>query len=263
MVLAVVVHYLGEEYLQINENKMTDAEIICNKTFLFWAEITIYCMLISIIAAFFYRKQLNDSLRLFWVYCIINFLINLAELLYVYAVNNYTSYFEAWLEVTDGRLNFLLIFYQLKTFALLGWFYSKTLSGYTSSNWLKTLSFFLCIIAIVIYIINEGWRNYGLFVPAAEAIFLFVIPFLFLWHLFRIDLALPILKNPYFWISLGLIIPNLLSLFLFFTGDTISETDYCFFTRLANTKNGFTIIGQIFIAIGFSKASFTKYVHVN
>ncbi len=242
---------------------MTDAEYLCNDLLISFGRATILAMIIPIIAAIIYRKHLNKELKIFLGFCIAALFVNLLESSYIAAVNNYTSFFEKWLAFTDGTTNFFYILYQLKSFIFLGWFYSVLLVGHRYGRWIKILSIFLCLATIVSYIIEKGWRNYGVFGPTADAIFLFVIPLFYLWYLYRINLAVPILKNPYFWISLGLAVPNLIGLFLFFTGDAIYGSDFCLFVRFSIAKNVFLIISQILLFIGFSRARYAKYISLS
>ena len=70
----------------------------------------------------------------------------------------------------------------------------------------------------------------------------------------------PLVKNTYFWISLGLIIPNLIGLFLHFTGKKIETTDKVLFVKLNMVHDLFQIVGFILIAVGFYYARYTKYL---
>ena len=78
--------------------------------------------------------------------------------------------------------------------------------------------------------------------------------------MFRANLSLPVRHNPYFWLSLGVIIPNLLGVFFFLIGDAVHQEDYKLFTALSSFKNGFLILGQLLMGIGFWFAPFSKFV---
>jgi len=240
---------------------MEDSTIIsCNLNLILSAKITIFTMVIPIISAIINFSSLNKALKLFFGYCMVNFSINCLELLYTYGVDNYTSFFRPWLVITDYSLNFLLILYQLTTFLFLGWFFSTLLSSFKYKTWIWRLSILLCITAVIAYIIEQGWKNYGVFGPTVEAIYSVVIPLLFLWYLSRKTLGVPLLKNPYFLISLGLAMPNLIGLFLFFIGDSLHANYFCLFARLSIAKNCIMTIGQFLFALAFWRAHFTKYI---
>lgn len=239
---------------------MEEAIKICSNQMLISGKITIFTMAFPIIAALLYWRELNKVLKIFFVYCLVTFTLNCLELLYVYGVNNYTSFFEPWLAITDYRLNFLLIFYQLRNFIILGWLFSLLLKVHGQGQKLWSISLFLSLAAIVAYILEKGWKNYGVFTPTVAAVFLVVVPLLYLWFLVRSSLSVPIMKNPYFLIGIGLAIPNLISLFLFFMGDPLQANHFCLFARLSIAKNCFLTIGQLLFALAFWRAHFTKYI---
>lgn len=220
-------------------------------------------MIIPIIVGLLKWKSLSKGLRLFWGYSLTYVLINGLDFLYLYLVNNYTEAFAKWLEITDYSLFFLLILYQLNNFLFLGYFYSYLLKEEPYGKKVWNISLLLSIVAILAYIIEQGWRNYGIVAPCAEAIYLFAVPLFYLWHLSRVSHSVPSLKNPYFLISIGLAMPNLFGLFLYFVGDAIQAEDFCLFTRLSIAKNCFVILGQVFFIIAFWRSHFAKYIPPN
>lgn len=221
--------------------------------------ITIYTMILPLVIGLYYKNKLNKPLKIFLLYCFSFFFLNMLELFYSEITAN-KAFFGQWLEITGNTTNFFFILYQLISFGFLGWFYSFLLRRYNYHLLTKNISNILIGIAIISFIFEQGWINYGVVGPAIEALYLFILPFFYLWFLFKSSLALPVTKNSYFWISLGLITPNLIGLFLYFTGDFFQKVDFCLFTRLIIAKNSFLIIGQIFIAIGFWRAPFAKYL---
>ncbi|MEL6719068.1 MAG: hypothetical protein AAFO82_02565 [Bacteroidota bacterium] len=241
---------------------MTQIEKLCNKLLISSGKVSTIFMLLPIVVAFLRIRYLNKALKVFLFYCIMTFIINSLDILYIYLVNNYTDQFNEWLQFTDGNLSFSMILHQVKNFLLLGWFFNLLLEdhGYKMGEWVWKSSIFLSVSVSISYIVEEGWKNYGFFGPTSEAIFLFVIPFLYLWYLYKSTLSFPVKKNPFFWISLGLATPNLIGLFLYFSGDAIREIDFCLFARFVTAKNGIDIIGQILLAIGFYYAPYAKYV---
>lgn len=239
---------------------MDDIIRICNQQYILSGKIYIFCMLLPVLVGLIKWSSLNKTLKWFFGYCLATLLVNGIELLYLSAANRYQDFFAPWFVITDNSLNFLLILYQLKNFLLLGWFFSSLLlkHGYGRFTW--NLSIVLSLLAVAAYIFEQGWRNYGTIAPTLEACFLFVIPLFYLWHLSRTTLAIPFLKNSYFLISLGLALPNLIGLFLYFFAASIQAYDFCLFTRLGIAKNGFEILGQLLFALAFWRAHFTKYI---
>lgn len=239
---------------------MTEAEKICNALLINFGKLTLATMILPIIVAFIKLKYLNKILKFFLYYCFATFSLNLLDILYIAAVNNYTDLFDKWLIITDGNVSFSMIIHQLKNFILLGWFYSRLLNEYSIGKWIWKLSLVLCTVVTISYIMEKGWKNYGVFGPTVEAIFLFTVPLLYLWYLYKSNLAFPFTKNSYFWISFGLAVTNLIGLFLYFTGDIILKEDFCLFVRFSTVRNFIEMIAQILLAIGFYHAPYAKYV---
>ena len=241
-------------------SELTELEQRCNQLAVTFGSYAMFFLLLPILVALFRWKSLNKSLKIFFWFCVATLGLNLLELSYVHAVNNYTDFFMPWLKLTNYSLTFLFILYQIKNFAFLGWFFSDLLKKYDAGSWIKWLSIGLIVSSIIAYVLEEGWRNFGVFGPTTQAIYLFIIPFFYLWYLFKNTLAIPIVKNPYFWISIGLITPNLIGLFHYFMADTLEEIDICLLARFTIAKNCFEIIGQILLCIGFWRATFAKYL---
>lgn len=155
--------------------------------------------------------------------------------------------------------NFLAITYQLSNFFWLGWFYALLMPGRYSQK-VKVLAGFLFVITLINYLFIEGIQGFGIFNPAATALFTFGLAFFYLWYIYRSQLALPLNKNPYFWMSLGLILPYLVSLFLFVFGEPAQNENFTLFMTMTIMKDGFIIIAQILITIGFFRARYARFV---
>lgn len=235
---------------------------ICNNQLLLSGKIAIYTMVIPLIVAMIKWRSLNRILRFFFLYCLATLILNLVDLGYVYAVNNYTPFFKHWLEITDYSLNFLAILHQLKSFLLLGFFFSLLLANKNYGKGLWQLSLAISLVAVIAYIVEQGWRNYGVVGPTMLAFFLFATPFFYLWYLSRNSLSLPFPKNPYFLISLGLILPNLIGLILFFIGDSLRENDFCVFARFSIAKNCFVVLELLLFSLAFIRARFANFVEI-
>jgi len=156
--------------------------------------------------------------------------------------------------------SFLGIFFYGLSLLFIGRFYYILLGRANRGEIILATSYLLLFSAIINYLFIEGYKVYGKFNPAAVAIFLFISAVYYLYHLFRSNLALPIRRNPYFWISLGIIIPNIIGVFLFIVGDVVHKEDYQLFTTLSSFKNAFLIIGQILMAIGFYHAPYSRFI---
>lgn len=229
--------------------------------FLWGGNVTTIFILLPIIVAIWQRKYLNAPLRVFLLYRIILLLCNLLEQSFVWWVNHYKAYSVPLLTKWDIHdTNFLAILYQLNTVWMIGWFYFLLFPPKPYGNAVRITSIFLCVAILINYLFVEGFRAFGVFNPNATAIFTFSVVALYLFHIYTSHLALPITKNAYFWISAGIILPHLIGFYLFLIGDEAYKQDYGLFVIISLIKNGFTIIGQIFIAIGFKNARYARYL---
>lgn len=239
---------------------MSDIEKYFHDIFILSGRICLVCILIPVLIALWNKKHLNTPLKIFVWYCLVTLLINITEHLFVWSADNYKTF---WLPILKkwgiSDTSFLQIFYYLKDFALLGWFYALLLP-LKYSIWVKRIASFLFLATLINYLFIEGYNTYGVFNPAADAIFSFVLPSFYLWYLYRHLINFPLNKNVYFWISFGLIFTNLIGLFLYLVGDAIHKMDYVLFTKMSIIRNIFDMISQVIFAIGFWYAYYVKYL---
>ncbi len=225
------------------------------------ARITVAATCLPIIIAALKRKDLNKPLRIFLMYCVLSLVVNVSEQFFLwYASKNYASlevYFK-YFDIQDT--SFIGILYYVLDFIFLGWFYTLLLGKNHQGRIVLWISYLLLLVCVLNYLFIEGYKVYGKFNPAADAIFIFVLAAYYLFFLFKSNLSLPLYKNPYAWISLGLMIPHIIGIFLFIVGDVVHKENYYLFTTLSSLKNGFLIIGQILMAIGFYRAPYTRFI---
>ena len=218
-------------------------------------------MLIPIFFALRRWKYLNKPLRVFFWYCIVYFLVNLTHQMFIWATGYFRAFFVPLLNtyhITDT--NFMGILAYLTHFAFLGWYFYKVMPHEKIAKSICWLSSSLFIAAIIDYLFIGDFRDYGVFTPAASTIFCFVLPAIHLWFLYRNDAKVPLSKNPYFWIALGLFLPHLVSFFLYLMGDSIYKEDYSLFVKISIVKIILDIIGQVLLAVGFYYARYSKFL---
>lgn len=225
------------------------------------SKITTVIMLIPIVVGVYNYKKLNKPIKIFLWFCIAKFCVNLLHQAFIWAVNNYKAFFVPILNYWQIKdTNFMGILSYLTDFAFLGWYFYYVIPNENISKSIKWLSIFLFIAAITDYLFIEDFRTFGVFNPAAIAVFDFVLPVISLWFLYRENSRVPLSKNPYFWFAMGLFIPHLVSFFLYLAGDTIHREDYGLFLKISIGKVIFSIIGQILLAIGFYHARFAQFI---
>ena len=225
------------------------------------ARITIAISTIPILIALYRKSYLNKALWVFFTYKALALAVNLGEQFFiVYATKYYQSLAPYLNYFAIKDTNFITILYHVLVFVFIGKYF-KVLLGKTTPGMIISWSSYALLLAVLInYLFIEGYNVYGKFNHAAVAIFIFGSCTYYLYHLYRSNLALPVVNNPYFWIGIGIILPNLIGVFLFLIGDSLHKENYHLFTVLTSFKNIFLIIGHILIAIGFWNAPYARFV---
>lgn len=142
----------------------------------------------------------------------------------------------------------------------MGWFFYLALGDSPIAKWIKYLSITLFLAALINYLFIEGYKVFGIFNPTADAVFSFAIPMFLMWHLYQTESKVPLNKNPYFWIYLRLIVPNLVGMFLYFSGDYLHKTNYDLYVIVVVIRNIFYFIGHLFAAYGFYLAKNIRFL---
>ncbi len=225
-----------------------------------FGRLTIITMALPVIVAILYKKYWNKALYAAFLFCLATLGVNLFEQALIWSINTYTDFFLPYLEYWEiSNTFFLNILYYLKNLLLLGWFYSLVFPVKPFNSIILYASYILATAAIISYFI-EGYQNMGVVNPAIDTVFIILLPLIYLWVSRKSSLRIPLKKNPYFWISLGLLVPNSLGLFLFFSGDYIHAKNYILYCQLFSVKNVFEIIGQVFISLGFIYAYHARFI---
>ena len=232
-----------------------------NTLLVYSGKILIILQIVPLILGFLKWKHFNKPIKVFWTFCFVYFLLDIFVQILVWLLSNYYDFFKPIvLKFQIKDFSFINILYYMNNFSLLGYFFVLVLKPNRISDWIKWVSIFLFFTSIINYLFIEGYNVVGVFNPTSDALFCFILPSIFMWYLFTQDGKVPIAKNPYFWINLRLIIPNLVALILQFYGNKIQSTDTILFLKISLAKNAIWILGLIFLTIGFYYARYTKYL---
>ncbi len=229
--------------------------------FIFSRRMANFSVLIPIIIGIRYKKYWNWPLFILLLYCILTFSFNWLETLFIWATGAYKSFFTPYLNYwkVDNTV-FLQIFYVLKNLILLSIFYCSIFYQKKIKKLILFTGGLLSIIVTGNYFFFEGFREFGVITPSINGIYVVLLPLFYLWFSQRDSIRIPLKKSPYFWISLGLFIPNFITLFLYFSGNFIFQNNFTLFNQARIVKNLFEILGYILIAIGFSYAYYARFI---
>ena len=219
-------------------------------------------MFITLIVALNTKKYWSKPIRIIYYYCVINLLSALLLRLIYWLVGNFKDFFIPILkrfEITD--MSFMAILAHLNNFILLGWYFILVFNSNRVSILVRFLYLFFTITSIINYLFIEGFNVHSIYNSIASAVFCFAFSSLHLWYIFNdTDSKVPLLKNPYYWISLGLLVPNIMNTFMYLVGKKLEETDSSMFLLSNIFSDILQILGYIFVAIGFYYARYTKYL---
>ncbi len=229
--------------------------------FKIYSKIVIAIMIVPIIVALPFIKKFNHPLRLFRYYLTGFFLVALLSQIFIWATGAFIGFFKPILvKWAINNTNFISIIAYLVNFSLLGWYFSAVFRSQKIQQSIKILSLSLILFAIVDNFFIHNWRDYNSNVATLSAVFCMVLPLFHLGFVYRTMTEIPIAKNPYFWIDLGLLVPNVLGLFLHFVGAKLFETDKPLYFQVSMAKYYFVTLSQFFFAYSFYLARYTKYL---
>ncbi|NJL73864.1 MAG: hypothetical protein HC892_01325 [Saprospiraceae bacterium] len=204
-------------------------------------------------------RFLNPTLKIFSLFCGCMLGANLIEQLFIWiSIHHFDWIINFMNAYYIYDTSFLQISYILINFIILGIFYIKLLP-HQYTLLLKQATVFLSFAATLNFFFIEGHNRIGIFNPMANAVFCIILSAVHLWYLFKTNINIPVKKNPYFWISFGVMFTNLIGLFVSMAGHQINAVDYNFYSVMMITQNGLSIIAQILFAIGFWQAPYSKY----
>ncbi len=92
------------------------------------------------------------------------------------------------------------------------------------------------------------------------SLFLISMPMIYLFFLAKMPSHIPLSKIPYFWISVGILLVNLLSLFFSTTGNKLYLTDYVLYSKFLISRNAVSVLAQFIFAYAFYQAKYAKYL---
>lgn len=218
-------------------------------------------MTLPVIVAFVNRKSLNKVLKIFFWYCMVALLVAAMHILFIWATSTYFEYWKNLLyKYQIGDTNFMSILSYLNTYLILGYYFSEEIYNKKYQKLILSLCGAIAVIGVIDYLFITGFRNYGYFNPIATSSLAIVFSLISLRAIFQKDTLVPIVKNTYFWLALGILVPNVIGLFLRLAGNSIYGEDFILYCKVSMLKDIFFDIAQILILIGFYRLKFVKYI---
>jgi hypothetical protein len=224
--------------------------------------IAILVMFIPIVIAILNKKYLNKQLRFayYFILCqctiaillqVIYRIFGIFRLFFIPILNKY--------RIID--MSFMSIFSHVSVFILVGMYFAYLFEHKKLVYFIKMLIIFFTVSSIVNYLFIEGYNVQSVYNSITAAIFCIFLSLLHLWFIFNdIGSKVNLVKNPYYWIDLGLLLPNIIALLMYCIGKKLEETDNSIFLLSNIFSDVIQMIGYFLIAVGFYYARFSKYM---
>ena len=219
-----------------------------------------FCLL-PIIIGFYNKKIIVNELIIILKYLKFSLLIMFVLIIYNYVTANYFIDCEptlSWLKVTSS--NFFSIFSFFTTFYFFSQFFSQLIPNSKLKKLILYGSWILFLITFIDYFWFTGYDNYSSVSQCIMAFYGLILPATHLWYIYREDSKVPLNRNPYFWIALGLMLPNTMTIWLELYGTRLYEADFALFCQVNIGNIVFYCIGMLLIARGFYFARYAQYL---
>lgn len=178
-----------------------------------------------------------------------------------------STYLNLWLSIADllniDSTNFLSIFAYTNRFIILGFYFYEVLQNRQKAKLVLYASWLLMTIVTYDYFFITGHNNYSSFSQALLSFYGLLMALLHLKYLYTENNKVPLNKNPYFWISMGLLFPNIMTIWLELFGSYLQEADFILYCQVSICYIVFYCIGMLLIARGFYFSRYAKYLPRN
>ncbi len=220
-----------------------------------------FVLVLPVLAAFFFRKQLNKTLKLFLFYLIGMIVVNIVQQGFTWAVINYKGFWKPiLLRYEIVNTHFFNILGIWCTFGLLGFFFSLILKNFIKSKYIQRLSILLCFFSLINHLFIEGFRSYGVIGALLTNLFVIFFTCSYLWYISHNPPNITYFKNPFTWICLSLFIYTLALLIFGFFADKIYNDDLVLFIKCQIGINCLNFLSQFAFAYAFYLSKYIKYL---
>lgn len=220
--------------------------------------------LLLLLTGFWRWEYFNKPLRIFFWYVVVTFILNFLEQLFIWGTRRSTHYYDLkpyldYWQITNTV--FMYILFYTKNALLLGWMYTLLFTTPSKGQLIWWIALGLTIFEWISYFSIDGYQGYGNVNPTLDGIFCFTVPMVYLGFLYQhTSVTLPLTKNSFFWISLGLIMENLIGLFFFYTAAKLQQSDTVTYSIVFMIKNVAVLTAIIFFCLAFYRANYIRFL---
>ncbi len=222
-------------------------------------------LLLPIIVGLVNKKYWNRPLWIIFLYCVANFLLNSLESILIWAVGKYPDVLLPYLDyLSIENTFFLLPLYYLKNFLFISWFYSLIFPILNISTIFKRIGIACAVISLFSFTFIEGYQTFGSINPSLNTIYLvcfgIILPPVYLWLSRLHSIRIPLRKNPYLWISMGLLMQAFTSVLPYLFGTDLYQLNEELYYFSITINLFFNLVGLTLISIGFYYAYYVRFI---
>jgi len=195
-----------------------------------FAQVVVFCYCLCLVFAYIKKRFINKPLLIFCQYVAFTIIISWIIFGFFWGFQFYSYYifilpFITYFKIEDTA--FLFVLYYLNNTLMLGRLYKAIIGNARYSRMLTWVIFLVFVLEILIYIFIDGYNKPGKLNVIVDALFCSGVPltYIWIWNHRGNNAGLPLKRNVYFLISLGLVVQNVLALFYFFVMEKLYQTD--------------------------------------
>lgn len=234
---------------------------------LYSGNLVLFLNLILVIIGFINRNKIvSNSPKWVWYLLVYSALLSLIELFLIkfILVKDFIYFSQVYSFMTSlGIKNFNFISppsYLIK-FIFLSLFFRDLFQDPLKKRFFQYLMYALVVFELVQVFIYRSYQGYDSLSSTVKNVFILGGTGLFMYKLYRADShGIVLYKNPYFWLTLGLMLPALAEIFLEFIFTKLYKTDLLSFYKLYLVRNASQIVGFTLLIVGVWQAKYLRFL---
>ena len=157
--------------------------------------------------------------------------------------------------------NFTAPINYLIKFIFLSLFFRDLFQDPLKKRFFQYLMYALVVFELVQVCVFKSYQGYDSLSSTVKNVFILGSTGLFMYKLYRADShGISLYKNPYFWLTLGLMLPALAEIFLEFIFTKLYQTDLLSFYKLYLVRNASQVVGFTLLIVGVWQAKYLRFL---
>ena len=219
---------------------------------------------VPLFVAFRKYRYFDKSLRFLVYFLLIDLLILFLVQLFSWMTLTYESYWSPILQQYGiGSTNIFSILSYINRFLILRCYFVYSFKIFTASQILKFIPFVLLSIVFIDFFFITGIDNMSAFSQSVQTFYVIFFVAIQLWYVYKDTSKVMLNRNPYFWISMGLFFPSLLSVWSSIFANNLYEQDFVLFCQISLVECIIYCTGLFLISVGFYYGRNVKYLDKN